>query len=99
MRGSHSGFHPSTLFNLLNCALHVEVSFRHVIVLAVKDLLEAANGVRHRDLFALTAREHLRHAERLTREPLDLARRNTVNLFSGESSSMPKIAMMSCKSL
>ena len=40
-------------------ALHVEVAFRHVVVFAVEDLLEAAHGFGHRDLLALAAGEHL----------------------------------------
>ena len=99
MRGSHSDFHRSTLFDFLNRALHVEISFRHVVVFAVQYLLEAANRVRYGNLFTLTAREDLRHAERLAQEPLNLAARNTVILSSGESSSMPRIAMMSCRFL
>ena len=55
-------------------ALHVEVAFGHVVVFAFQDLLEAANGIGHRNLLALAAGEHLRHAERLAQEALNLAR-------------------------
>ena len=60
--------------DLLDPALHVEVAFGHIVVLAVEDLLEAADGVGDRHLPALAAGEHLRRAERLAEEPLNLAR-------------------------
>ena len=41
---------------------------------AFKDLFEATYRVRDRHLFALTPGKDLRHAERLTQEPLNLAR-------------------------
>src|SRR6187402_2741193 len=62
------------LHDLLDPALHVEVALGHAVVLAVQDLLEAANGVLDFHLSALAASKHLRRAERLTQEPLNLAR-------------------------
>jgi hypothetical protein len=38
------------LSDFLNSPLHVEVTFRHIVVFAVQDLLEAANGVGQNDL-------------------------------------------------
>jgi hypothetical protein len=38
-------------------AFHVEVAFGYIVVFAFQDLLEAANGVGHRNLF--TASQHL----------------------------------------
>src|SRR5262245_19900780 len=62
----------SPLLDLFNPALHVEVALGHVVVLAVEDFLEAANGVGDIDLPALAAGEDLRRAERLAEEALDL---------------------------
>src|SRR5215204_3850457 len=63
----------SASLNLLDPALHVEVPFRHAVVRAVEDLLEAADGVGDGDLTSFAPGEHLRGAERLTQKPLDLA--------------------------
>src|SRR3954452_19118131 len=43
-----------------------------VVELAVDQLLEALDGVRHGDVDALQAGERLAHEERLRQEPLDL---------------------------
>jgi len=51
--------------------------------------------VLERDVLALGAGEGLRDRERLRQEALDLARTGHRSLSSGESSSMPRIAMMS----
>ena len=67
-------------FDFLDPALHVEVAFRYVVVLAFEDLLEAPHRFGHRNLFALSPGEHLRHAERLAQEALNLARAETVSL-------------------
>ena len=64
----------SSARTLLDAALHVEVAFRHVVVLAVENFLEAAHGVGDRDLPAFASGEHLRRAERLAEEALDRAR-------------------------
>src|SRR5438270_494675 len=58
---------PSTFLNFFDAALHVKVGFGHVVVFAVQDFLEAFDGVRHRHLFARSAGENLRYAERATR--------------------------------
>src|SRR5438034_9592823 len=63
---------PSTFLNFFDAALHVKVGFGHVVVFAVQDFLETADGVRHRHLFARTSREYFRHAEWLAQETLDL---------------------------
>src|SRR5215831_5043602 len=60
--------------NLLNSALHVEIAFRHIIMLAIKDFLEATNGVGHLNLLSFCSRENLCHAKGLTEEPLNFAR-------------------------
>ena len=46
--------------HFLDAALHVEVAFGNVVVLAVEDLLEAANGFLDGDLLARCAGEDLR---------------------------------------
>src|SRR5262245_40123754 len=60
--------------DLLDAALHVEVPFGHLVVLAVEDFLEALDGIGHRHLTALAAREDLRRAERLAEETLNPSR-------------------------
>ena len=88
------------LLRLLDAAHHVEGLLGQVVVLAVDDLLEAADGVRELDVAPGRAGELLGHEERLREEALDLAgARDTVSLSSSESSSMPRIAMMSWRSL
>ena len=42
-------------------------------MLTLQDFLEAAHRIGHRDLLALAPGEHLRHAEWLAQEALDLA--------------------------
>src|SRR2546422_2643891 len=54
-----------TLLNFFNSALHVEVAFGHVVVLALEDFFETTNGVGHRHLFAFTASKDLGHRKRL----------------------------------
>src|SRR3954469_6449207 len=68
------GAMASALADVLDAALHVEVVFRHVVVLAIEDFLEAADRRGGRPLPALAAGEPLRRAERLAEEALDLAR-------------------------
>src|SRR6266576_5199884 len=63
-----------SLLNLFDRTFHVEVPFRHVVVLAVQDFLEAANRFRHGHLFAFSAGEDLRHTEWLTQKALNLTR-------------------------
>src|SRR5512142_372913 len=61
------------LHRLLDPAHHVEGALREVVVLALDDLLEAADGVRQLHVLALVPGELLRHEERLGEEALDLA--------------------------
>src|SRR5690349_8719637 len=63
----------SRLLDFLDPALHIEVPFRHVVVRAVENLFEAADGVGDRHLATLAAGEHLGRAERLAQEALDLS--------------------------
>src|SRR3954470_12184129 len=74
---------PSGLGHFLDAALHVEVPLGHRVVLAVEDLLEAADRVGDRDLAPLAAGEHLRRAERLAEEALDLPRPEDGQLVVG----------------
>ena len=85
--------------DFVDAALHVEVTFGDIVVFAFENFLESAHGFRNRNLLAFATGEDLRDSERLAQETLDLARAEHVVLSSGESSSMPRIAMMSCKSL
>src|SRR4029453_11356887 len=62
----------SRLPDFFDAALHVEVVLGDIVVLAVENLLEAADGVGYRHLPALPAREDLRRAEWLAQEALDL---------------------------
>ena len=67
-----------------------------MVAFAGKDLGETANGVFEADVLAGHAGELFGDEVRLRQETLDLARaRATASLSSGESSSMPRIAMMS----
>src|SRR6267378_52155 len=63
---------PSILSYLLNRAFHIEVAFRHVVMLAFQDLLKTTNGLRHGNLFPFAAGKHLRHTERLAQKALNL---------------------------
>ena len=65
--------HVSTRFDFVNPALHVEVAFRHGVVFAVENLLEAAHRFGHRDLLSLVTAKHRRHGEGLAQEALNLA--------------------------
>src|SRR5690606_32062180 len=62
------------LDRFLDAADHVERLLRQVIVLAVDDALEAADGVLQRHVLARRTGEHLGDVERLREEALDLAR-------------------------
>src|SRR5512138_3850070 len=61
------------LDRLLDAADHVEGLLRQVVVLAVHDLLEAADRVLQLDVLALVAGELLGDVERLGEEALHLA--------------------------
>src|ERR1700690_1755563 len=60
----------SRFFDFFNSTLHIEILFGHVVVLAVQNFLEAADGFGDGHLFARPAGEHLRHGERLAQEAL-----------------------------
>ena len=77
----------------------VERLLRHAVVLAVGDFLEAADGLVDRDVLAFEAGELRRDEERLRQERWILRARDTASLSSSDSSSMPRMAMMSCRSL
>ena len=87
------------LDGLFDRADHVERLLRQVVVLAFDDLLEALDRVGDRHVLALEAGELLGDEERLRQERWILRARETVSLSSSDSSSMPRIAMMSCRSL
>src|SRR5690606_7427617 len=61
------------LDGFLDAADHVERLLRQVVVLALDDALEAADGVLERDVLARGAGEHFGDVERLAEEALDLA--------------------------
>src|SRR5258708_407835 len=58
---------------VVDAGLYVEVALGDVVELAIKDHLEAANGLLDRDVFARSAGEDLGDGERLGKEALDLA--------------------------
>src|SRR6266481_440440 len=62
------------LCDFFDAALHVEVVFRHAVVLPFQYLREPPDGISHRTLSALTAGEHLPDAERLAQKSLYLTR-------------------------
>src|ERR1700709_64728 len=61
------------LGDLIDRALHVEGALGEVVVLAVEDLAEAADGLGHRHVLAGAAGELFGDEERLREEALDLA--------------------------
>jgi hypothetical protein len=86
----------------IDVADHVEGGFRQVVVFAattIGDRLERSDGLFQRTELAVRAGELLGHEERLRQEALDLAGAGHVSLSSSDSSSMPRMAMMSCRSL
>ena len=83
----------------VDAALHVEILLGDIVVFAIEDFFEAADRLGNRNILACSPGENFGDVERLAQETLDFARAENVNLSSGLSSSMPRIAMMSCKSL
>src|SRR5262249_29676681 len=73
-QGNWASSNESTLFDFFNRTLHIKIRLRRLVVLAVKDFLEAANGFSHGYLFALAPCERLRNAERLAQKTLNLPR-------------------------
>ena len=71
----------------------------HVVELAVDEQLETLDRLVDRHEDARQTGEDLGHEERLGQEPLDLAGPGDRDLSSSESSSRPRMAMMSCSSL
>src|SRR5881397_1415763 len=84
---------------LADVADHVEGLLGQLVVLAVDDLSEALDGVRELYVPPLRAGERLGDEHRLGEEPLDLPGAGDDELVSSESSSIPRIAMMSWRSL
>src|SRR5262249_61446562 len=72
--GRLAGHQAGLLDRLVDGAAHEEGGLGEVVVLAVDDLAEAADGLLDGHVLPRTARERLRHAERLGQEPLDPAR-------------------------
>ena len=68
-------------------------------MLAFDDLLEAADRLGDRDVLALETGELRATKNGCDRNLWILRARDTASLSSSESSSMPRIAMMSCRSL
>src|SRR5262245_24626155 len=64
---------PGLLDDVLDRAHHVEGLLGQVVVLALDDLAEAADGLGQRNVDALESRELLGDVERLRQEALDLA--------------------------
>src|SRR5690242_14736214 len=67
--------HPFALLaRLIDGAHHVESLLGQVVVLALEDLVEAADGLLSRYVLASATGESLRHGEGLRQEPLYLPR-------------------------
>ena len=81
-------------------ALHVERLLGEIVVLAVDDLLEAADGVGQLHVLARAMPVNCSATwNGCERKRWILRARATVSLSSSDSSSMPRMAMMSCRSL
>ncbi len=96
--------HPSLngfrlLDRLFDGADHVEGLLRQVVILAGDDGLEAGDGVLERHVLAGCASEGLGAKKGCDRKRWILRARATISLSSGDSSSMPRMAMMSRSSL
>src|SRR5207248_8207755 len=74
MAGPSGGDGPGLRHRAFDGADHVESLLGQLIVLAVEQLLEGADGVLQLHVLALDAGEGLRHAEGLGEEALDLPR-------------------------
>ena len=85
--------------DFVDAALHVEVAFVDVIVFAFEDFLEAADRLGTGTYLPSRPVKTSATANGWERKRWILRARKTVSLSSGESSSIPRIAMMSCKSL
>ena len=78
---------------------HVERLLGHFVVLSFDDFLEAPNRVFDLYVLAFEAGELLGDENGCDRNLSILRARATVCLSSSDSSSMPRMAMMSCRSL
>lgn len=85
--------------HVLNGTCHEEVLLRDVVAVAAENGFKALDRVLNVHELAGHAGEALRHMERLGHKALHAARTETVFRSSGESSSMPRMAMISCSSL
>ncbi len=83
----------------LDVADHVEGGLGEMVVLAGAEVLEALDRVLERHELARRAGEDLGDVEGLAEEALNLPGARTVSLSSSDSSSMPRMAMMSCSAL
>src|ERR1051326_5694997 len=63
----------SGFLDFFDAAFHIEVAFRHFVMLAIEDFLEPTHGVSNGNLFARPAGEYFGNTERLAQEPLDFA--------------------------
>jgi len=70
-----------------------------MVIFAVHDRLEAADGIGQFDELAGRVGELLGHEKGLAEEAADLAGARHVSLSSSDSSSMPRMAMMSFSAL
>src|SRR5438132_788111 len=66
-----------TFLNLIDSAFHVEICFRHFVVLAVEDFLKAAHRLRDRNVLTFVASENFCDGKWLAEKPLNLPR--TIN--------------------
>jgi len=87
------------LDGLLDRADHIEGGFRQIIVLAVDNALEALDRILDLDLTPGEPVKVSATSKGCDRKRSILRARATVSLSSSESSSMPRIAMMSWSAL
>src|SRR5689334_13149822 len=73
----------SGLFDFLDAALHIEISFRHIVVFAFENFLEPAHGIGNGHLLAFATGEHLRDRKGLAEEALNFARTKDHELIIG----------------
>jgi hypothetical protein len=85
--------------HVFDAALHVEGLLGDIVVLALDDLLEGADRVGNLDVLAGMPVNCSATWKGCERNFCTLRARATVSLSSSESSSMPRMAMMSCRSL
>jgi len=81
--------------NLVKSADHIECLLRQVVNFAVKQCFESLYSVFQRYILTGCAGELLSNVEGLRKESLNLSALATVCLSASESSSIPRMAMMS----